>query len=95
MVAAMPNQEAEAYLKSAGWELQSRNDRGDGFWSDPAGQGKQTGVPTQTVQLPSKDGADPVFVTQTVCPPAPWAHPLHEAMNIQRSRDTASKKAVA
>ncbi len=93
--AILPNQEAESYLKGAGWTLQSRNEKGEGSWADPAGQGKQTGTPQQTAQLPSKDGTDPVFVTQVVCPPAPWAYPLHEAMNIQRSRDNASKKAVA
>ncbi len=87
--------EAHEYLLEAGWSETSRNERGDRFYSDPAGNGDKAGVKQKTVELPGKDGTDPVVVTQMVCPPAPWAYPLHEAMNIQRSRDTASKKAVA
>jgi hypothetical protein len=84
------DEEARAYLAEAGWTEQSRNERGDSFWLDPASAGPRSSKKERTVSLPGKDGTDPVTVQQTVCSPAPWAYPMHEAMNIQRQRDAAA-----
>lgn len=89
------NEAARKYLLQAGWTEASRNERGEVSWQDPAGAGPRDGKSQQTVSLPSKDGQDPLMVSQMVCPPVPWAHPQHEAMNIQRLRDQAADKAVA
>ena len=89
-----PAEKAMEYLRQAGWTQASVNERGDTFWSDPAGNGPRAGKQQQTVSLPGKDGNDPVLVSQTVCPPAQWDYPLVEALNIQRQRDRAEQENV-
>lgn len=86
---------AEQELREAGWVEAYRNEHGASFWNDPAGMGDRRGEMEQTVKLAGKDGTDPTFVTQRVCPPASWTLPLSEALNVQRQRDTAPRKVVA
>jgi hypothetical protein len=90
VIKAMPSvDESREYLIQAGWVEVSRNDKGDSFWRDPMGSSGK-GSREKKVELPGKDGTDPVQVTQVSCPPAPWNHPLHQAMMIQRGRDNVA-----
>jgi len=91
----LPADEARKYLNEAGWTEQGRDELGNSFWSDPAGEGPKTGTAKKTTQLPQKDGADPLEITQVVCNPVSWTHPMHEAVSIQRARDQAAAKSTA
>lgn len=82
-------EEAEKYIREAGWVHVGTSDRGDTLWADPAAGGGDEKV--TALRLESKDGGEPVEVKQTRCPPAQWDYPLMEAMQIQRLRDRATK----
>lgn len=83
--------ESETYLLQAGWTLHSRNQRGESYWVDPAGSDKPRGVETPTVKVEGRDGADPSFISQVICPPSRWTYSLFDAVDIQRKRDAVAK----
>lgn len=79
--------EADAYLKSKGWEKTGSNEFGIGIWEDPAGS-RAKPEPTTIITLPGIGGTTET-IKQMTAPPIPWSYNTMQAVQMQRQRDAA------